>query len=237
MREEDPHPQAPPLALCFCLSRGPPEDPGRAGSGGCWLGEETAAQKKQEPRSPSSPALCCRPQPGISPMDQQHLPRPAGQDARDQPTKPRPSLCSQGSETCPLQTLQRHHFPHSRPHGGSRNGLQLSVHPNPPAAVPSPSPTGPAQGAALCAACLPPQVGLGALCSWRNSPGPRVCVFHFPLSCIGEGNGNPLQCSCLENPRDEGAWLAATYGVAQSRTRLKRLSSSSMDVCRLPRWR
>ena len=49
--------------------------------------------------------------------------------------------------------------------------------------------------------------------------------FHFSLSCIGEGNGNPLQCSCLENPRDGGAWWAAAYGVAQSRTRLKRLSS------------
>ena len=47
------------------------------------------------------------------------------------------------------------------------------------------------------------------------------------LSCIGEGNGNPLQWSCLENPRDGGAWWAAVYGVAQSRTRLKRLSSSS----------
>ena len=47
------------------------------------------------------------------------------------------------------------------------------------------------------------------------------------LSCIGEGNGNPLQCSCLENPRDRGAWWAAVYGVAQSRTRLKRFSSSS----------
>ena len=46
-------------------------------------------------------------------------------------------------------------------------------------------------------------------------------------SCIGEGNGNPLQCSCLENPRDGGAWWAAVYGVAQSRTRLKWLSSSS----------
>ena len=44
--------------------------------------------------------------------------------------------------------------------------------------------------------------------------------FHFPLSCIGEGNGNPLQCSCLENPRDGGAWWAAVYGVAQSRTQL-----------------
>ena len=45
--------------------------------------------------------------------------------------------------------------------------------------------------------------------------------FHFSLSCIGEGNGNPLQCSCLENPREGGAWWAAVYGVAQSRTRLK----------------
>ena len=51
--------------------------------------------------------------------------------------------------------------------------------------------------------------------------------FHFSLSRIGEGNGSPLQCSCLENPRDGGAWWAAIYGVAQSRTRLKRLSSSS----------
>ena len=51
--------------------------------------------------------------------------------------------------------------------------------------------------------------------------------FHFSLSCIGERNGNPLQCSCLENPRDGGAWQAAVYGVTQSRTGLKRLSSSS----------
>jgi len=51
--------------------------------------------------------------------------------------------------------------------------------------------------------------------------------FHFSLSRIGEGNGNLLQCSCLENPRDGGAWWAAIYGVAQSWTRLKRLSSSS----------
>ena len=49
--------------------------------------------------------------------------------------------------------------------------------------------------------------------------------FHFSLSCIGEGNGNPLQYSCLENPRDRGAWWAAVYGVAQSQTRLKQLSS------------
>ena len=54
--------------------------------------------------------------------------------------------------------------------------------------------------------------------------------FHFSLWWIGEGNGNPLQCSCLENPRDRGAWWAAVYGVAQSRTRLKRLSSSSSSI-------
>jgi len=51
--------------------------------------------------------------------------------------------------------------------------------------------------------------------------------FHFSLSCIGEGNGNPLQCSCLENPRDGGAWWAVVYGVAHSWTRLKWLSNSS----------
>ena len=60
--------------------------------------------------------------------------------------------------------------------------------------------------------------------------------FHFSHSCIGEGNGNPLQCSCLENPRDRGAWWAAVSGVAQSRTRLKRLSSSSR-LSRLRKWR
>ena len=51
--------------------------------------------------------------------------------------------------------------------------------------------------------------------------------FHFSFSCTGEGNGNALQCSCLENPRNGGAWWAAFSGVSQSRTRLKRLSSSS----------
>ena len=54
--------------------------------------------------------------------------------------------------------------------------------------------------------------------------------FHFSLSCIGEGNGNPLQCSCLENPRDGGAGWAAVHWVTQSRTRLKRLSSSSSST-------
>ena len=53
--------------------------------------------------------------------------------------------------------------------------------------------------------------------------------FHFSLSCIGGGNGNPLQCSCLENPRDGGAWWAAIYGVTQSRTQLKQLCSSSIS--------
>ena len=62
--------------------------------------------------------------------------------------------------------------------------------------------------------------------------------FHFLLSCIGEGNGNPLQRSCLENPRDGGAWWAAVYGVTQSRTRLKRLNSSSSSIVTggLPWW-
>ena len=54
--------------------------------------------------------------------------------------------------------------------------------------------------------------------------------FHFSLSCIGEGNGIPFQHSCLENPRDGGAWWAAVYGVTQSRTQLERLSSSSSSV-------
>ena len=82
---------------------------------------------------------------------------------------------------------------------------------------------------------------------WRNLVGcsPWGCWgldmterlhFHFSLSCIGEGNGNPLQCSCLENPRDGGAWWAAVYGVAQSRTRLKWLSSSSTLTEMLECW-
>ena len=55
-------------------------------------------------------------------------------------------------------------------------------------------------------------------------------AWHFSLSCIGEGNGNPLQCSCLENPRDGGAWWASVCGVTQSRTRPKQLSSSSSSL-------
>ena len=59
--------------------------------------------------------------------------------------------------------------------------------------------------------------------------------FHFSLSCIGEGDGNLPQCSCLENPRDGGVWWAAVHRVAQSQTRLKQLSSSSIVV--LPYWK
>ena len=62
---------------------------------------------------------------------------------------------------------------------------------------------------------------------WGSDTTERL-QFHFSLSCIGEGNGNPLQCSCLENPRDGRAWWAAVYRVTQSRTRLKWLSSSRL---------
>ena len=77
---------------------------------------------------------------------------------------------------------------------------------------------------------------------WGREESETTERLHFPfsLSCIGEGNGNPLQCSRLENPRDGGAWWAAIYGVAQSRTRLKRLSSSSIiNILSLSRatWR
>ena len=62
---------------------------------------------------------------------------------------------------------------------------------------------------------------------WEESDTTGQLHFQVSFSCIGGGNGNPLQCSCLDNPRDGGAWWAAIYGVAQSRTQLKRLSSSS----------
>ena len=65
---------------------------------------------------------------------------------------------------------------------------------------------------------------------WLESNTTEWLQFHFSLSCIGEGNGNPLQRSCLENPRDGGTWWAAIYGVAQSWTRLTWLSSSSRDI-------
>ena len=69
-------------------------------------------------------------------------------------------------------------------------------------------------------------VGCSPWGRWESNTTERL-HFHFSLSCIGEGNGNPLQCSCLENPRDGGACWAAIYGVAQSRIWLKQLSSSS----------
>ena len=84
--------------------------------------------------------------------------------------------------------------------------------------------------------------GLHSMGSRRVDTTERL-PFHFSLSCIGEGNGNLLQCSCLENPRDGGAWWAAVYGVTQGRTRLKWLSSSSMlwiwgaRSCELISWK
>ena len=75
----------------------------------------------------------------------------------------------------------------------------------------------------------------GGLQSMRSLGTDMTERLHFPfsLSCIGEGNGNLLQCSCLENPRDRGAWWAAVYGVTQSQTRLKQLSSSSSIITEL----
>ena len=75
-------------------------------------------------------------------------------------------------------------------------------------------------------------VGCSPWGRWGSDTTERL-HFHFSLSCIGEGNGNPLQCSCLENPRDGEAWWAAVYGVAQSQTQLKRLSSSSSSYKRI----
>ena len=72
-------------------------------------------------------------------------------------------------------------------------------------------------------------VGCSPWGCWESDTTERL-HFHFSLSCIGEGNGNPLQCSCLENPREGGAWRAVIYGVAQSWTRLKQLSSSSSSM-------
>ena len=76
---------------------------------------------------------------------------------------------------------------------------------------------------------IPWMEGLVGCSPWgrKESDTTEWLYFHFSLSCIGEGNGNPPQCSCLENPRDGGGWWAAVYGVAQSQTWLKRLSSSS----------
>ena len=72
-------------------------------------------------------------------------------------------------------------------------------------------------------------VGCSPWGRWESDTTERL-RFHFSLSCIGEGNGNPLQCSCLESPGDGGAWWAAVSRIAQSRTRLKWLSSSSSST-------
>ena len=72
--------------------------------------------------------------------------------------------------------------------------------------------------------------GYSPWCLWGSDTTERL-PFHFSLSCIGEGNGNPLLCSCLENPRDGAASWAAIYVVAQSQTWLKWLSSSSSSKC------
>ena len=75
-------------------------------------------------------------------------------------------------------------------------------------------------------------VGCSLLWGREESDTTERLHFHFSLSCIGEGNGNPLQCSCLENPRDGGAWWAAIYRVQESWTWLKQLSSSSSKLQR-----
>ena len=76
-----------------------------------------------------------------------------------------------------------------------------------------------------------------AVCGVAESDTTEQFHFQFSLSCLGEGNGNPLQCSCLENPRNGGVWWAAEYGVAQSQTRLKWLNSSSrIQSCIRSRW-
>ena len=93
-------------------------------------------------------------------------------------------------------------------------------------------------------AMAPPSSTLAGKIPWTEEPGgyspwgrwesdvTERLHFHFSLSCIGEGNGNPLQCSCLENPRDGGAWWAAICGVAQSRTRLKWLTVQTVLLIR-----
>ena len=74
------------------------------------------------------------------------------------------------------------------------------------------------------------EIGYPLQYSWASLVAQIECLhFHFSLSPIGEGNGNPLQCSCLENPRDRGVWCTAVYGVAQGRTQLKRLSMRAWE--------
>ena len=77
-------------------------------------------------------------------------------------------------------------------------------------------------------------VGCSSWGRWESDTTEQI-HFQFSLSCLGEGNGNPLQCSCLKNPRDGGAWWATVYEVAQSQTRLKWLSSSSSSTVHFSR--
>ena len=98
--------------------------------------------------------------------------------------------------------------------------------------VPSDIQYGEGNGTPLQYSCLEKSHGRRNLvgCSpWgrKESDTPERLHFHFSRSGLGAGNGTPLQCACLENPRDGGAWWAAVYGVTQSWTQLKRLSSSS----------
>ena len=89
---------------------------------------------------------------------------------------------------------------------------------------------GEGNGTPLQYSCLENPMDGGAWKAVVRGVATEWLYFYFSRSCIGEGNGNPLQCSCLENPRDRGASWAAVYGVAQSRTRLKWLSSSSIPT-------
>ena len=75
--------------------------------------------------------------------------------------------------------------------------------------------------------CTEEPGGLQSTGSLKSQTQLNDFTFTFHFHATGEGNGNPLQCSCLENPRDGGAWWAAVYGVTPSWTRLKQLSSSS----------
>ena len=125
-----------------------------------------------------------------------------------QDSKHTPRLLRPGTSTSALPTSIQHSFG-CPTHGNQRRQWQLTL-----VLLP-----GESHGWRSLVGCSP----------WgcEESDTTEQLHFHFSLSCIGEGNGNPFQCSCLENPRDGGAWWAAVYGVTQSRTLLKRLNSSS----------
>ena len=169
----------------------------------CWcLGPRTLLTEALTPQAPT---------PGPPPL------RVLWPGSPDVLPKKNPAQCSPHSRACPLRWLY-----------GSKNspwellsGLCMSfqqTHWRPtPVLLP-----GKSHGWRSLVGCSP----------WgrKESDTTEQLHFHFSLSCVGEGNGNPFQCSCLENPRDGGAWWAAVYGVAQSRTRLTRLSNSSSSM-------